>query len=84
MYNSLSDIAQRKQQLRLELSRDSQKVDRLWNSLFVKRNESTRGQFLSNIISHSALAIDAFLMVRKLRKTHPSIFQALGNWKKKK
>lgn len=74
-YRTLDDIRQRKDELRRQLDRDNEQIDHLWHSLFVKQKDSTRGEFISNIISHSALAIDAFLMVRKLRKTHNTIFQ---------
>jgi len=80
-YRTLADINQRKQELRLQLANDKQHIDQLWKGLFVKREESTRGQFIANIISNSAMAIDAFLMVRKLKKNYSGLFQF---FKKKK
>lgn len=73
-YHRLEELRQRKQELRRELDHDNQQIDKLWHRLFVKREEATRGEFIANIISNSALAIDAFLMVRKLRKTHNTLF----------
>ncbi|MCR5197295.1 MAG: hypothetical protein K6D55_00725 [Prevotella sp.] len=80
-YTTLEEINQRKQELRLQLDRDKQIVDQLWKGLSVKREDTTRGQVIANIISNSAMAIDAFLMVRKLKKNYGGIFQF---FKKKK
>ena len=80
-YRTLEELRLRKQELRRELDHDNQQIDKLWHGLFVKREESTRGEFIANIISNGALAIDAFLMVRKLKKTHNTFFQF---FKKKK
>lgn len=61
----------------MQIDRDGQRINKLWDRMFVKREESTRGQFLANVISHSALAIDAFLMVRKLRRDYSGLFHLL-------
>ncbi|MCR4602347.1 MAG: hypothetical protein K5683_02280 [Prevotella sp.] len=83
-YRTLADISQRKQELRMQLLNDKQHIDQLWKGLFVKREESTRGQFIANIISNSAMAIDAFLMVRKLKKNYSGLFQFFKKKKKNK
>ena len=69
-YRTLEEIRQRKNELRRQIDRDNERISRLWGRLFVKRQESTTGQFVSNILSHSALIIDAFLTVRKLRRNY--------------
>ncbi len=74
-YRTLADISQRKDELRREIDSDKLKMDQLWKGLFVKREDTTRGQFIANIISNSAIAIDAFLMVRKLKKNYNGLFQ---------
>ena len=74
-YRTLEDIRQRKEELRRSIERDHQKMDKLWHRMFVKREQTTQGQFIASLISNGALAIDAFLMVRKLRKRHDGIFQ---------
>ena len=76
-YRTLEQIRQRKEDLRRQIDRDSQHIEGLWGQLFVKREESTRGEFIANIISHSAMAIDAFLMVRKLRRDYGRLFSFL-------
>ena len=80
-YSNLEELRQRKQELRMQLDHDSHQIDQLWQGLFVRREDSTRGEFIASIISNSALAIDAFLMVRKLKKTHNTLFRI---FKKKK
>lgn len=76
-YRTLEEIRQRKNELRRQIDRDNEHISRLWGRLFVKREESTKGQFLANVISHSAMAIDAFLMVRKLRRDYSSLMHSL-------
>ena len=73
-YRSLEDISLRKEELRRQIDGDKLKIDQLWKGLFVKREETTRGQFIANIISNSAIAIDTFLMVRKLKKNYNGLF----------
>ena len=80
-YKTLEEIRQRKAELRVMIDHDNQQMGQLWSRLFVKREESTRGEFISSIISNSALAIDAFLMMRKLRKdykTFAGLFRRKG------
>ena len=76
-YRTLEEIRQRKNELRLQIDRDSERIGRLWGSLFVKREDSTKGQFIASILSHGAMAIDTFLMVRKLRKNYSGLMKSL-------
>lgn len=76
-YRTLEEIRQRKNELRLQIDRDSERIGRLWGSIFVKREESTKGQFIASILSHGAMAIDTFLMVRKLRKNYSGLMKSL-------
>lgn len=80
-YRSLEEIRQRKNELRIQLDRDSQKINKLWSGVFVKRDEATKGEFIANVISNGALAIDAFLMMRKLHKSYNTFS---GFFKRKK
>lgn len=82
-YRTLDDIRQRKEALRRQLDRDSEHISLLWGSIFVKRSESSRGEFISSVIANSALAIDAFLLARKLRRNYNGIIN-LFSWKKRK
>lgn len=65
-YHSLADIQARKEFLLRRLDRDTMQMQRLWQSVFTRREDTTQGQFIASILSNSAMAIDAFLMVRKL------------------
>ena len=76
-YRTLEEIRLRKNELRRQIDRDNERIGRLWGSLFVKRNESTTGQFVNGLLSHGALMIDAFLMVRKLRRDYSGVMQSL-------
>lgn len=76
-YRTLEEIRQRKNELRRQIDRDNEHISQLWGSLFVKRQESTTGQFVTNLLSHGAMMIDAFLMVRKLRRDYGGVIQSL-------
>ena len=83
-FRSLDDIRQRKQQLREQMDGQQQQVEKLWRTLVVKPSESTRGQFVQSLIANSALAIDAFLLVRKLRRNYKDAARILSFFGKKK
>ena len=79
-YNTLEDIELRKDELRAQLSENSEKVGTLWRSLWVPKESNSKGELIANLISNSITAIDAFILVRKLTKTYGWIF---GRRKKK-
>ena len=76
-YRTLEEIRQRKNELRRQIARDNEHISQLWGSLFVKRKDSTTGQFVTNLLSHGAMMIDAFLLVRKLRRDYGGLMQSL-------
>ncbi|MBO7110051.1 MAG: hypothetical protein J6V97_08155 [Prevotella sp.] len=76
-YRTLEEIRQRKNELRRQIDRDNEHISQLWGSLFVKRKDSTTGQFVTNLLSHGAMMIDAFLLVRKLRRDYGGLMQSL-------
>lgn len=80
-YRTLEEIRERKDTLLDELQADNQKFTSLWNQLFIKREESSKSEFIGGIIANSITAIDVFLMVRKLLKSYRMIF---GKKNKKK
>ncbi len=65
-YNTLAEIHARKEYLLRKIDRDTMQMQRLWQSVFTRREDTTQGQFIAGILSNSAMAIDAFFMVRKL------------------
>lgn len=82
-YRKLEDIRQRKAELQRLIDRDGERVGRLWGQLFVKREEASKGEYISSIISNGAFAIDAFLLIRKLRKNYRTFRQLFGRKKSK-
>lgn len=73
-YNTLEDIELRKDELRAQLSDNSQKVGTLWRGLWVPQKAESKGELIANLISNSITAIDAFILARKLMKTYGWLF----------
>ena len=73
-YHTLEEIRLRKEELASQIQQDNTKFSTLWNQTFVKREESTKGEYISGLIANSITAIDAFLLVRKLIKNYGGIF----------
>ena len=74
-YHTLEEIRQRKEQLTEELQQDNTQFSTLWNKLFIKRKDVSKGEFIASMVTNSITAIDAFLLVRKLLKNYRSIFR---------
>jgi hypothetical protein len=70
VFNTLDDIQLRKDQLKVRINEESDKIDDLWHDLFLPQQSSSKGEFIANLVSNSITAIDAFLLVRKLMKTY--------------
>lgn len=83
-YTTLEEIRARKDQLGDALMRDSEKISSLWNGLFVRQENSTKGEYIASIIANSITAIDAFLLVRKLMKNYGGLFRIFGSKSSKK
>lgn len=74
-YCTLEELQLRKDELSAELQKDNEQFNTLWNQLFVKRKDSTKGEFISSIIANGITAVDAFLVVRKLMKNYGGLFK---------
>ena len=83
-FRTLEEIRARKEQLLKELQQDNAKFSTLWGRTFVKRDESTKGEYVSSLIAHSVTAIDVFLVIRKLMKNYGTLFSKSSSKKKKK
>ena len=70
VFNTLDDIQLRKDQLKVRINEESEKIDDLWHDLFLPQQSSSKGEFIANLVSNSITAIYAFLLVRKLMKTY--------------
>ena len=80
-FRTLAKIRERKEELLDEIQKDSEKVTALWNDTFVKRDETSKGDYIASLVSNGFMAIDAFLLARKLIKGYGYLF---GKSKKKK
>ncbi len=78
---TLDEIRERKDALLDEIQRDSDKVTALWNKTFLKRDEASKGDYIASLISNGFMAVDAFLLARKLIKSYGYLF---GKGKRKK
>lgn len=74
LYRTLEEIRQRKAELSTELNQDTAKMNALWNQVFTKREDTTKGEFVSNMISNGVMAVDAFLLFRKLKRNYSALF----------
>jgi hypothetical protein len=83
-YHTLEEIRLRKEELVSEIQKDNTKFSALWNQTFIKREGSTKGEYISGLIANSITAIDAFLLVRKLIKNYGSLFGKTSKKSKKK
>jgi hypothetical protein len=82
-YNTLEEIRLRKEQLSEAIEQDSEKIGTMWSQLFTKRENTTKAEYLTTIVTNSITAIDAFLLVRKLVKSYRGLF-SFGDRNKKK
>ena len=80
-YSTLDEIRERKADLSEALGKDTTKIQELWGKVFVKREETSKGDFIASMISNGVMAVDAFLLYRKLRKNYQALF---GRKKSKK
>ena len=73
-YHTLEEIRQRKDELAAQLQGDSKQFQTLWNEVFIKREETSKGDFIASMVSKGVTLIDLFLLYRKLRKNYGGIF----------
>ena len=78
---TLDEIRDRKDALLDEIQKDRDKVTSLWNQTFLKRDETSKGDYIASLVSNGFMALDAFLLVRKLMKGYGYLF---GKGKRKK
>ena len=78
---TLDEIRERKDALLDELQKDKDKVSTLWNDTFLKRDETSKGDYIASLVSNGFMAVDAFLLVRKLMRGYGYLF---GKGKRKR
>jgi hypothetical protein len=74
-YTTLEQIQERKNQLSVDIQRESHHIGELWHELAAPKPASSKGELIASLVSNSITAIDAFLLVRKLMKTYGWIFR---------
>ena len=82
-FRTLEEIRARKDELLNELQQDNTKFSTLWSQTFVKREGSTKGEYVSSLVANSITAIDMILVVRKVMKNYVSLFGKTSSKKKK-
>lgn len=82
-YRSLDEIQQRKDQVLDELRQDNAQISTLWNQIFVKREDSTKADYITSLVSNGIIAFDTFMLIRKLMKSYRFLFGGSRKRKKK-
>ena len=82
-YRSLDEIQQRKDQVLDELRQDNAQISTLWNQIFVKREDSTKADYITSLVSNGIIAFDTFMLIRKLMKRYRFLFGGSRKRKKK-
>ena len=83
-YHTLDEIRQRKDELLDQMQTDSKQFSTLWNQIFVKRENTTKADYIASLVTNSVTIIDLFLLYRKLKKSYGGIFGLFGKKSKKK
>ena len=73
-YRTLEEIRQRKDELLDQMQGDNKQFTTVWNQIFVKRENNTKGDYIASLVTNSVTVIDLFLLFRKLRKNYKSLF----------
>ena len=82
-YRTLDEIRLRKDELLEQLQQDNTRFSTLWNQVFMKREDNTKAEYITGIVSNGIMAVDTILMIRKLVKNYGFLF-GFGSKKKKK
>ena len=74
-YRTLEEIRQRKDELLNDLQQDNTQFTKLWNQVFLKRDENSKVDYISGLVSNGIVAVDTFFLIRKLLKNYGSLFR---------
>ena len=80
-YRTLEEIRQRKDELLEQMQNDNKQFSTTWNQLFVKREDTSKGDYIASLVANSVTVIDLFLLYRKLRKSYGGIMGLFGKAK---
>jgi hypothetical protein len=84
VYHTLDEIRQRKEELAEQIAGDNTKFTTLWNQTFIKKEDSTRGEYIASLVSKGFVAFDLLLTVRKLVNNYGFLFGLKKSKKKKR
>lgn len=82
-YRTLEEIRQRKDELLEQIEQDNIQFTNLWHSVFLKKDENTKTDYIAGLVSNGIVAVDTFFMIRKLMKNYGFLF-GFGKKKNKK
>lgn len=74
-YRTLEEIRQRKDELLNDLQQDNTQFTKLWNQVFLKRDENSKTDYIAGLVSNGIVAVDTFFLIRKLLKNYGSLFR---------
>ncbi|MBQ9672633.1 MAG: hypothetical protein IJV34_07250 [Prevotella sp.] len=83
-YSTLEEIQQRRDQLSEAIEQEGEQIADQWHSLFKKDEDTSKGEYIVSIINNGIMAVDAFLLVRKLMRNYGSLFGLFQKKDKKK
>ena len=83
-YRTLNEIRQRKDELLDQLQEDNTKFTTLWNQVFINKEGNSKADYIGGFVSNSVVAIDTFLLIRKLIKGYGFLFGKKKIGKRKK
>ena len=66
-----------------QIQTDSTQVSGLWGKIFVKREETTKGDYIASLIANGMTVIDLILLYRKLRRNYGGLTSLFSGSKKK-
>ena len=81
-YRTREEIRQRKDELLDEMQTDNKQFSTLWGELFVKREDTSKGDYIASLVANSVTVIDLFLLYRKLKKSYGGIMGLFGKKKR--
>ena len=64
-YNTLEDIALRKDELKAQLSDNSEKIGTLWRDLFVPQKANSKGELITNLIGSWVTVAQSFSVCQR-------------------
>lgn len=80
-YQTLEEIRRRKDELLDAIEDDNTQFTTLWHRVFLKKEGNSRGDYIASLVSNGFVAVDTFLLVRKLLRGYNTLF---GKKKSKK